>query len=162
VPRQNLFQWSMQNIGTVKIKGLDATLHLLFKEWNNLKFSSNLSYTFQQAIDISDVTSSLYKTQLPYTPMHTGSVNLSAQYKKATVSYNVLASSYRYRQGDAITENLLQGWSSHDFSFAYNLKENYKIVAEANNMLNTQYEIIRYYPMPRFNYRISLIIHFKK
>lgn len=162
VPRQNLFQWSMQNIGRVNIKGMDATLHLLFKEWNKLRLSSNISYTFQQAIDISDATSTLYKTQLPYTPMHTGSVNLSAQYKKAIITYNLLASSYRYRQGDAIPENLLQGWSSHDFSVAYNLEENYKIIAEANNIFNTQYEIIRYYPMPRFNYRISFIANFKK
>ncbi len=162
VPRQNLFQWSMQNIGRVNIKGLDATLYLLFKEWNNIRLSSNISYTFQQAIDVSDATSTLYKTELPYTPMHTGSMNISAQYKKAILSYNIVASSYRYRQGDVIPENLLQGWSSHDFSVAYNLKENYKIIAEANNIFNTQYEIIRYYPMPRFNYRISFIANFKK
>jgi vitamin B12 transporter len=162
VPRQNLFQWSMQNIGSVKIKGLDATLHLLFNDWRGIKLSSNISYTFQQALDISDATSSLYKTQLPYTPMHTGSVSMSAQYKKAVLSYNLLASSYRYRQGDAIAENILQGWSSHDISLAYTLKENYKIIAEANNIFNNQYEIIRYYPMPRFNYRISFIVHFKK
>jgi vitamin B12 transporter len=162
VPRQNLFQWSMQNIGTVKIKGLDATLHLHFKEIGGLQLASNISYTFQQALDLSDATLTSYKTQLPYTPMHTSSVNVSAQYKNAALSYNLLASSYRYRQGDAIAENLLQGWSSHDVSLAYTLKENYKIVAEANNFLNTQYEIIRYYPMPRFNYRISLIVNFKK
>jgi vitamin B12 transporter len=152
----------MQNIGRVKIKGLDATLHLHFKKINGVQLSSNISYTIQLALDVSDATSTLYKTQLPYTPMHTGSVNLSAQYKKATLSYNVLASSYRYRQGDAIPENLLQGWSSHDVSLAYTVKENYKIVAEANNFFNTQYEIIRYYPMPRFNYRISFIVNFKK
>ncbi len=162
VPRLNLFQWSMQNIGTVKIKGLDATLHLLFKEWNIVKLSSNISYTFQQALDVSDANSTLYKTKLPFTPMHTGSVSMSAQYKKAVFSYNLLVSSYRYRQGDAIPENLLQGWSSHDVSLAYTLKENYKIIAEANNIFNTQYEIIRYYPMPRFHYRISFIANFKK
>jgi vitamin B12 transporter len=162
VPRQNLFQWSMQNIGRVNIKGIDATLHLHFKEISGVQLSSNISYTFQQALDVSDATSSLYKTQLPYTPMHTGSVNLSAQYKKATLSYNLLASSYRYKQGDATAENLLQGWSSHDVSLAYTLNENYKIVAEANNFFNTQYEIIRYYPMPRFHYRISFIVDFKK
>jgi vitamin B12 transporter len=162
VPRQNLFQWSMQNIGRVKIKGVDATLHLIFKERRNLKLSSNISYTFQQALDVSDATLTSYKTQLPYTPMHTGSVSMSAQYKKTVFSYNLLASSYRYRQGDAIAENLLQGWSSHDVSLAYTLTENYKIIAEANNLFNTQYEIIRYYPMPRFNYRISFIANFKK
>jgi outer membrane receptor protein involved in Fe transport len=162
VPRQNLFQWSMQNIGKVKIKGLDATLHLVLNDWKQVKISSNISYTYQQALDVSDFSSTLYKTQLPYTPIHTGSVNLSAQYRKAILSYNLLASSYRYRQGDATPENLLQGWSSHDISVAYNLKENYKIVAEANNIFNNQYEIIRYYPMPRFNYRLSFIVQFKK
>ncbi len=162
VPRLNLFQWSMQNIGKVKVKGLDATLHLVFTDWKQVKISSNISYTYQQALDVSDASSTLYKTQLPYTPMHTGSVNLSAQYKNAILSYNLLASSYRYRQGDAIPENLLQGWSSHDISVAYNLKENYKIMAEANNIFNNQYEIIRYYPMPRFNYRLSFIVQFKK
>lgn len=162
VPRQNLFQWSMQNIGTVKIKGLDATLHLHFKQFNGVQLSSNISYTFQQALDVSDATLTSYKTQLPYTPMHTGSMSMSAQYKRTVFSYHLLGSSYRYRQGDAIPENLLQGWSSHDVSLAYTLKENYKIVAEANNIFNTQYEIIRYYPMLRFNYRISFIVNFKK
>jgi vitamin B12 transporter len=162
VPGFNLFQWSTENRALVKIKGIDATLQLHFKEYKAIKVFSNISYTFQQALDLSDPTSTQYKTQLPYTPIHSGSANINVAYKKAVLSYNILASSYRYRRGDAIPENLLQGWSSHDLSFAYTLKENYKIIAEANNILNTQYEIIRYYPMPRFNYRISFITNFKK
>jgi vitamin B12 transporter len=162
VPGFNLFQWSIENRATVKIKGLDAMLQLRFKEFNSIKISSNISYTFQQALDLSDATSTQYKTQLPYTPMHSGNANVSIACRNSILSYTFLASSYRYRRGDATAENLLKGWSSHDLSFAYTLKENYKIIAEANNIFNTQYEIIRYYPMPRFNYRISIIANFKK
>jgi vitamin B12 transporter len=161
VPGFNLFQWSIENRAAVKIKGLDAMLQLRFKEFNSIKISSNISYTFQQALDLSDATSTQYKIQLPYSPMHSGNANVSIACRNSILSYTFLASSYRYRRGDATAENLLKGWSSHDLSFAYTLKENYKIIAEANNIFNTQYEIIRYYPMPRFNYRISIIANFK-
>lgn len=73
----------------------------------------------------------------------------------------MLHSSFRYRQGDATTENFLKSWSSSDFSFDYIFKENYKIIVEANNVFNTQYEIIKYYPMPKFNYRFTILATFK-
>ena len=161
VPRQNLFQWSMQNIGSVKIKGLDATLHAIFNEWKNIKMSSSIAYTFQQALDLSDKTTPAYKTQLPYTPMHSGSINVSLEYKNYAFNYNFIGASLRYRQGDLLPENALNPWASHDVSAAYSFKNNYKIILAANNILNKQYEIIKYYPMPKFNYTITFITDFK-
>ena len=161
VPRQNLFQWSMQNIGTVKIKGLDATLHINFIDWENFKFTTAVSYTYQQALDMSDKTATAYNTQLPYTPAHSGSINFSVDYKNATLNYNFIGSSSRYRQGDLIPENALNPWASHDISAAYLFKNNYKIILAANNILNRQYEIIKYYPMPKFNYNITFITNIK-
>ncbi len=162
VPRQNLFQWSMQNIGKVKITGLDATLHIVFKPWKQIKISSAVSYTLQQVLDLSDASSPLYKTQLPYTPVHTSSVNLNVVFQRTTLSYNFIGSSLRYRQGDQIPENALNPWSSHDFSLAYDVNQSYKIIFAANNILNAQYDIVKFYPMPRFNYRISFLLNLKK
>ena len=161
VPKQNLFQWSMQNIGKVKIKGIDATLHINFADWKKIKFTTAISYTYQQALDVSDKTSTAYNTQLPYTPAHSGTLNFSIDYKNTTFSYNFIASSLRYRQGDIIAENALNPWSSNDFSLAYNYKTDHKIILEANNIFNTQYEIIKYYPMPKFNYRITFTTKIK-
>ena len=162
VPRQNLFQWSMQNIGAVRIKGADLGLHIDFNRLKQLQLSSGVTYSFQQSLDVSNKNSSLYGTQLPYTPKHSGSFHTDATYKALVLSYNILFSSYRYRAGDAIPENLVQGWSSNDISLGYSFTKNryagYKILAEANNIFNTQYEIIKYYPMPRFNYRLSLLV----
>lgn len=161
VPRQNLFQWSMQNVGKVHITGTDASLHVEFKDFKNVLFSSRFSYSFQNASNRSDVSSSLYKTQLPYTPKHSGSVNFNAEYKKTVLSYNVLMSSLRYRAGDLIPENAVRGRMISDITVAHRLNKkgtDYKITAEANNIFNTQYEIIKYYPMPRFNYRIGFTI----
>ena len=166
VPRQNLFQWSEQNIGTVRAKGIDAALHLRFKDIGQFRISADLSYSFSQALDISDKNSPLYKTQLPYTPKHSGSADIGMGYKDLSLSFNMISSSYRYRAGDPIPENVVQGWSTNDISFSWLFKKShaaeYKFTAEANNMFNTQYQVIKYYPMPRFNYRLGLIASFKK
>ncbi|MFN0083475.1 MAG: TonB-dependent receptor plug domain-containing protein [Ferruginibacter sp.] len=160
VPRANLFQWSAQNIGKTAIKGLDVAIHLQLKEWRKLVVRTDIAYTFQQAQDVTNRTSALYKSQIPYTPKHSGSSTLGIQYKNASLNYNVLFSSYRYRPGDPIFENLLQPWSSSDLSFSYSFRENYsanyKIIFEMNNIFNEQYEIIRYYPMPLNNYRLTI------
>jgi vitamin B12 transporter len=161
VPRQNLFQWSMQNIGIIKILGVDATAFLELYDYKNFKISTSVAYTYQQAKDVTDKNTTAYNTQLPYTPMHSGSVNISIDYKKVFLNYNFIGSSLRYKQGDAIPENTLNPWSSHDISFGYTAKEKYKIVLDANNILNKQYEIIKFYPMPKFNYSISLTINLK-
>ncbi len=164
-PRQNLFQWSVQNIGKVKIKGIDIAVHSEFKEWKNLQLSTDITYTFQEALDLSDATSPLYKTQLTYTPKNSGSGTLSVNYKRFFLNYNILFSSYRYKQGDQVFENILQPFTTNDLSFSCFFKEKkavYKLVFEANNIFNTQYELVKYYPMPLSNYRLTLNIFLKQ
>ena len=156
----------MLNIGKVDIKGIDAGLHFVFKQLGQFDITANFSYTFQKALDVSDPKSVKYKTQLPYTPEHSGSMNINVSYKKIAFSYNAILSSYRYRLGDQVPGNLVKGWNSHDFSISYAFASkkywDYKFLAEANNIYNQQYEIIKYYPMPRFNYRFGIIASFKK
>jgi vitamin B12 transporter len=162
IPRQNLFQWSMQNIGIAKIIGVDATAFVTLYDYKKIKISSSIAYTYQQAKDVTDKNTTAYNTQLPYTPMHTGSINISVDYKNIFFNYNFLGTSLRYKQGDAIAENALNPWSSHDIAIGFLAKEKYKIVLDANNVFNKQYEIVKFYPMPKFNYSISITINLKK
>ena len=166
VPRQNLFQWTTLNIGKTSIKGLDLVLHAAFFQWHEFDVTSSVSYTFQRALDISNPTSLQYKTQLPYTPEHTAGISMNFSYRKLSLGYNILSSSYRYRLGDEIPENVVQGWATHDISLACSFTAgkycDYRIIAEANNIYNLQYEIIKFYPMPRFNYRVGVTACFKQ
>ena len=166
LPRQNLFQWSVQNVGKVKIKGLDIALHTQIKDLKFFKISTDFTYTYQNALDLTEPTSTLYKTQLSYTPKHSGSNSISVQYKSLIFNYNTLFSSLRYKAGDQIFENLLQPFTTNDASLSYSFHEkkttSYRMIIEANNIFNTQYEIIKYYPMPLNNYRLTLNISFKQ
>jgi outer membrane receptor protein involved in Fe transport len=55
-------------------------------------------------------------------------------------------------------------WATNDISFSYSFapgpKCNYKALLELNNIFNKQYEVIKYNPMPRFNYRVGIIADF--
>lgn len=166
VPRTNLFQWTMLNVGKTVIHGIDAGLLFFLREWRQINISSRIAYTFQQASDVSDPASELYKTQLPYTPKHSGSAGLSIDYKKYSFSYNIIMSSYRYRLGEQTFENLAQGWATHDLLLRYSLPPakniEWKISAGLNNIYNNQYEIIKYYPMPGTSYRLGIIALIKQ
>lgn len=165
VPRQNLFQWTMLNIGIVVIKGIDITALLKWHTSSELGFTARLSYTYQDAKDKSDQSSLYYGKQIPYTPKHSGAVGMAMQYKNLNLGYNALLSSYRYLLGDPIPENLVNEWVTQDVNLSYSFrkkKNNYRIQVELNNIFNKQYEVIKFYPMPRFNYRIGILTTFNQ
>ena len=163
VPRQNLFQWTMLNIGEVQIKGVDVSTRFNFKEFKKINASGMFSYTFQEALDLSNKSSSLYKTQLPYVPEHSGSSHINLDYKKVSISYNIIFSGNRYRLGEPVVDNLVLGFATQDISigYYYSLK-NYKFLIRGmvNNLSDNNYEVIKYYPMPGINYRLSLSVSF--
>lgn len=161
VPRQNLFQWTMLNIGKAEIKGIDNGLRLRFKRINSLDINLMASYSFQQAIDKSDKSSSLYNTQLPYVPMHSGSAGILLTMKKLSVGYNLLFSGNRYRLGTPSRENLVEGFGIQDIFLGYSLtvkRAESKIQFSINNIANKNYEVVRYYPMPGINFRLRLTV----
>ncbi len=162
VPRaQNLFQWSMENIGKVEIKGLDVAMQFYLKKTGAVNISGRLAYTYQQALDVSDKSLPTYNKQIPYTPEHSGSINVNALWNRFAVSYNVLLSGYRYRTGEQLPINLVEEWATQDVVISYQMRtisnHRCKAMIELNNIFNKQYEMIRYYPMPRFNYRATVI-----
>lgn len=163
VPRQNLFQWTMLNIGEVQIKGLDISARFNLKEIKKVNISGMISYTFQEALDVSIKSSSLYKTQLPYVPEHSGSSNINLDYSKFSFSYNIIFSGNRYRLGEPVMDNLVLGFATQDVSIGYHSSiKSYKFLIRAmiNNLSNNNYEVIKYYPMPGINYRLSVSVSF--
>lgn len=163
-PSSNIFQWTMLNIAKVKVKGADITVATKWKNWKGINFTTRLSYSFQDAKDYADANSPNYKKQIPYTPKHSGALIFGGLYKNFSATYNVLWSSFRYRLGDQIPENLIKEWATSDLTFAYDFKHKknitYRIHSAINNLFNKQYEILKYYPMPGINYRMGFLAIF--
>ncbi|MGZ5254184.1 MAG: TonB-dependent receptor plug domain-containing protein, partial [Flavitalea sp.] len=166
LPRNNLFQWSMMNIGKVQTRSFDLSFESDMHLRKQIQLKANFTYSLQDVYDVSDPSSPSYKRQVAYIPRHSGSARLMASKGKYTISWNTLFSSDRYRVGEQISENLVAGYHTHDVHLQYSLatapRWSYKLIVELNNLLGEQYDIVKYFPMPGFNWRVGLIVDHKK
>ena len=162
VPAQNLFIWTMKNIGKVRITGIDVNVQINGKLSSDLKWSARMAYTLQQALDVTDPSSSVYKDEIPYTPNQSGSGMTAVYYKIWSAGYSILFSGDRYTLGENDPTNLLPGWNEQEVFVSVQIPlKNFQttIKGEVNNIFNQQYDVIHYYPMPGRSYKLSITIN---
>jgi outer membrane cobalamin receptor len=157
IPR-DLFHWSMTNKGKVDIKGVDVSMRLSVKTGKSGMMKLISSYTYQNAKDATP-DSDNYGEQIPYTPVHSGSASLSYHYKYWETGYNMMFSGERWIGQMTQSRNRLDDYMIHSV-FANTSYKQWKLNFEIINLLNTQYEVVKFYPMPRRNYRMTLAMSF--
>ena len=163
VATPTMFIWKMRNVGKVRMSGMDISLNLRWKtaDWATLHARGN--YSFQHAIEITDPTAKNWGHQIPYTPRHTGNAILSAETKWVTAAYTLSSAGKRYAMPQNIPANLISGYCDHSISLSRSFSVNtvrLHISLEALNLADVNYEVIRYYPMPGRNYRLTLKISY--
>ncbi len=161
LPTQNLFVWSTRNLGEVQIKGIEANVQLSWQVDSNWAIDGMLSYTYQQARDITNSESRQYKDQIAYTPYEIIKANTSIHYKKWLVNWGILYNGFRYSLGENIEANLLPLWQVHNLSLAKEIaseKLTFDLQISVKNIFNNQYAIIKSFPMPGRNYLMTLTI----
>ena len=160
VAMPTMFIWSMRNLGKVQMKGLDlsASSQIYLSIRQSLQISAN--YSFQKALDLSDAESRNYGHQIPYTPLHSASAFLSWRNPWANASLTASAASQRWVMGENIPQNSIAPYCDLslclDKTIVFN-NGSWTLKAEMLNLLNTNYEIIKYYPMMGRSFRLSLI-----
>lgn len=162
MPSQNVFVWSMMNVGKVRITGIDINTDVQGKWKEHFTWMLRLAYTWQKALDITNLNESSYKNLIPYTPEHSGSGIFSVSWKKWTTGYNLLFSGTRYTQKENHPTNELNGWGIHDIFVARTVsykQYNLQLRAGLNNITDKAYAIVNNYPMPGRNIKISLLVN---
>lgn len=161
VPAANQFRWTMTNIGRVRIRGLDARA-----EWHisigDIHAAVRGTYTRQRAEDRSDSSSPYYKGQIAYIPRNSASVTASAQWREWQLNYSFLHNGHRYDSSANIAANYLRPTNIHDIvvSRTFRLSSlDAKLALAVNNLLNRHFEVVRCYPMPGRNFKITLTIN---
>ena len=155
------YVWKMANYGRVHITGLDATLTSLYRLSSKAALNVGASYTLQRAIDVTDPQAQGYRVQLPYTPLHSGSVRLLLSTPWVGVGYSMIASSERYSMSEHSARYRIAPYAEHTITLSRSFvlyDTDLTVQAEAINFTNAQYEVIQYYPMPGRQFRLSLNI----
>lgn len=167
-PKGQQFRWTMLNLGTVKINGVDAKADMSLFLPLQFVLRTRLNYTYQTAIDVTDPNDTYYCHQIPYIPWHSGSVVVSLDWQSKRgdhygLTYSFIYVGERYCQQENTIYNYVQPWYTHDLSLygEWQIQRWYlKANLEINNLLGQDYEVIQNYPMPKQNVRCTLAVRY--
>lgn len=160
-PKGQQFRWTMLNLGTVHIKGIDVEAEADFQIGRDWVATARAQYTYQDARDVTDPADSYYNDQIPYIPWHSGSAILGLTYRGWNLNYSFIYAGERYDEQENILYNHMEPWYTSDLSLRYQfIVYSLKFIAQAevNNLLDQDYEVIVNYPMPGRNYALSLTV----
>ena len=160
-PKGQQFRWTMLNLGKVHIKGIDVEAEADFQVGKDLVATTRAQYTYQDARDVTDPSTSYYKHQIPYIPWHSGSAIVGLTYKDWNLNYSFIYAGERYDEQENILYNHMEPWYTSDLSLRYQFivhSSKFIVQAEVNNLLDQDYEVIVNYPMPGRNYALTLSV----
>ena len=171
-PTSNQLVWTMVNLGYVEIRGIDIMLAPSFR-FGEVGVTTRLSYTFQKAQDFTEekkggdfgpAVEDYYGDQIPYVPIHSGSAVINCTYRSWSLNYSFIYTGERWMLGGNIPVNYIQPWYTSDISLAktFALPRDMELgmTLDVNNIFNQQYEVVRWYPMPGTNFRLTASLTF--
>ena len=157
-PGHNMYYWSMENLGTVDILGVDATANFQFPILN-----FQLNYSYQHALDHSQPGSKTYGHQIIYTPRHTGGARVRWENDIVNLGATAMIVGERYSGAQNSDANRLPAYCdfgiSADRSFDLRIGT-LTLRAALLNLFDVQYEVVRSYPMMGRNWRLSIVYDF--
>ena len=167
-PTKNLAVWSMRNLGSVEIKGIDVTGNVSLQPYEKFRINLSGNYTYQRALDVtnSDPASEegrTYKHQIAYTPRVSSSGQVGIETFWVNLSYSFLLSGKRYAVGQNIAANRLDSYSDHSISASRDFrikKVTTSLSVEMLNIMNKNYEIVKSFPMPGRSVRATFSVRY--
>ncbi len=157
------YVWRMANYGKTHIWGADITLSMGIPLGELFKAHVSGSYTWQNAVDLTDPNAKNYKDQLPYTPEHNGNGSVILETPWIKLGYSLIGVGKRYYFSQNIPENEIEGYVEQTLTLSrqFSFKTcRLRLQADLINFMNEQYEVIKYYPMPGRSWKITAAIHF--
>lgn len=162
IPMQNMFLWSMQNLGKVEILGVDATANTTFNI-RHTSFNLQLNYSYQRALDRTSPEGRTYGHQIAYTPRHSGGATLRWENRWVNVGATAMVVGERYYRMQNSPETHMPAYCDLGLSADRDVElrwGNLRVQVQVLNLLDWQYEVVRSYPMMGRNYRLKLIYIF--
>ena len=154
-----MFYWQMMNAGKVRQLGLDVSANIEKRWGNDWIMSATGSYSYLSATDRTDPSELSYGDQIAYTPHHSGSANILIHSPWLDLGYNVLLMGERYTLGYNIPHNRMSAFTDHSITLSreFNInKQQLRVQLDVRNLGNKNYEVVRFYPMPGTNWRLSV------
>jgi outer membrane vitamin B12 receptor protein len=158
------YVWRMVNFGRVRIFGFDVALTAGVPLTHGVRVDLQANYTYQRATDVTSPEAKNYRDQIPYTPLHSGSGSAALRTPWIDAAYTVVAVGDRYYMSQNLPENRVNGYAEHTIALSRTFHIRHpggcriRVQAECVNWMDTQYDIIKYYPMPGRSFRATVAV----
>ena len=165
IPTSSQFRWTMLNIGRVDVTGLDVKADAVFHRdaWT---VETVLRYSFQQALDHSTPGSGTYGNQIPYIPLHSGGIDLSAGWGDWSFCWDTVFTGAKWSRTANTADYYIAPWSVSDVSITRRIvlpaSKNRAKMPELDtgimvtNLFNHRYQVVQGYPMPGTSLMLSV------
>lgn len=154
-----MFIWKMRNLGRVRMAGADIAVNLATRLSRTASLNLRANWSYRYAVDISDKEAKNYRHQIQYTPRNAGNIMLSLMTNWLDCSWTMCAVGKRYCLPQNIPANEMPAYFDHSISAGRSFplrSATLRISADLMNLGGDNYEIVRYYPMPGRNFRITM------
>lgn len=146
--------YSPKNVDKILSKGSILSFDY---ELKNYRISMNYTLTDSRKVSKSNGSDPTYNKYIIYTPKHMWKFNLNGRYKMLAFGLNHIIVSNRYTDEENI--NKLPEYHLTNGNIGLNYNTNFGRIylkLEVNNIFNRSFQIIKDYPMPLRNYKVSL------
>ena len=154
VPKSTI-SCTAQNFSKVLNKGIEINIGI---EMLDNILNSYISYLYQNTYDNNKLSLN-YLKEIPYIPKESISLNNTLKLLDFYLTAQIYHSSYRFIFPDNNIYEFLEGYTLINLHLTRNVKvmnSKFAISIAANNILDTYYELVKNYPMPRRTFLISL------
>lgn len=158
IPMKCQFRWSMVNFGLVRSLGISTTAGY-DRSWGKLALSANANYTCQRDRDFSSPSDPEYKNTIPYSPLHSASLIVSLGYDGWSACTSWLYTGDRFALISNNKEDMLGAWQTVDLKLSKTFtvsRHSLQTTIECNNLTDSRHEVVKRYPMPGRNWKLTL------
>jgi iron complex outermembrane receptor protein len=147
--------WAAQNINSIMIQGLESISKLSFKI-NKINWVSQVKYNYNKSISNEKL--------LIYSPKHILNFHQNISWKQLQISYQISNNGKYFTSVD--NSEFLPTYQLHNLHLTCNFKIKIHhfltLKVEINNLLDTEYQTVKWQPMPTRNFNLSLKYSFLK
>lgn len=158
IPMKCQFRWSMVNFGLVRSLGVSASAGYN-KRWGKFALDANANYTCQRDRDFSSPHEPEYKHTIPYSPLHAASFILDLAYDGWSLCTSWLYTGDRFALISNNRDDLLGDWQTVDLKLNKEFsigRHHLQTTIECNNLTDSRHEVVKRYPMPGRNWKLTL------
>ena len=147
----NMFIWRTINMGRVRVAGLDVVASAVQPVGHGHTLLGSVNYSLQHATNRTNSESPYYGNQLAYTPEHSGAALVAWENPWVNMSLHANGASARYATTEHYDGTHINGYIELSASVYRTFRfgrHSIEARVDLRNILDTQYEIVRLYPMP--------------